>query len=245
MKKGIQTILPVLFLAAGLNGFSAEPATVTKSSQWKHDLTVYMLFAGMSGTVGVGDTLVEIDVPFDEIMSNLEFGMMANYRAEKGKLSLGLDFIYMGLGGEAPGVAEVDIDQWMVEGSVGWRVSDMVELLAGVRFIDLGTTIQVLGEDTPISADKSWFDPIVGAKFLVPLGKSFSLAGRGDIGGFGLGSELTWQLAGYLRYTASDSIALLLGYRYLYVDYEDGMGPGYFLFDVATQGPVAGITFSF
>ena len=63
----------------------------------------------------------------------------------------------------------------------------------------------------------------------------------GDIGGFGVGSDLTWQAIGTLDYAVNDRLELRAGYRALSVDYEDGK----FLYDVLMQGPILGATYRF
>jgi len=53
-----------------------------------------------------------------------------------------------------------------------------------------------------------------------------------DIGGFGVGSQLTWQGYGALGCQFTQRIYSEVGYRYLYVDYQhDG-----FVYDTATRG---------
>jgi len=68
------------------------------------------------------------------------------------------------------------------------------------------------------------------------LGGGFALKAEGDVGGFGVGSDLDWQVLGALQYQVDDSLTLEAGYRYLAVDYDDDG----FLFDVALQGPIIG-----
>jgi hypothetical protein len=69
---------------------------------------------------------------------------------------------------------------------------------------------------------------------------------RGDIGGFGIGSQFTWHvLATYNSYLGTHAgIAYdgYLGYKALSVDYDEGTGTGRYEFDVIQQGPVVGIT---
>ena len=45
--------------------------------------------------------------------------------------------------------------------------------------------------------------------------------GQADIGGFGVGSDLTWSLLGTFNYVFTDKWSASLGYKYLSVDYDD------------------------
>jgi opacity protein-like surface antigen len=67
------------------------------------------------------------------------------------------------------------------------------------------------------------------------------LRAYGDVGGFGLASDITYQVLGSVNYTFTESISADAGYRYLKVDYEDGS----YLFDVAFHGPFLGVVFEF
>jgi hypothetical protein len=62
-----------------------------------------------------------------------------------------------------------------------------------------------------------------------------------DVGGFGVGSEITWQAAVTANYPATDNLFLSFGYRYLYLEYRDGRR----VFEGAMTGPVIGATWRF
>lgn len=64
---------------------------------------------------------------------------------------------------------------------------------------------------------------------------------RGDVGGFGISSDLTVNLFAALGYELSERTTLELGYRYLSIDYSRGG----FTYDVDTKGPFMGIGFTF
>ena len=67
-----------------------------------------------------------------------------------------------------------------------------------------------------------WADPILGARLGVKLGGPWSVTVAGDVGGFGVGSRLTWQGLGSVNYAWSESLTLKAGYRALHVDYRSG-----------------------
>jgi hypothetical protein len=67
------------------------------------------------------------------------------------------------------------------------------------------------------------------------------LQAGGDIGGFGVNSDLIWQANTAIGYRFSENISALVGYRGLGVDYSDGG----FLVDTVAHGPAIGMTFRF
>jgi len=95
--------------------------------------------------------------------------------------------------------------------------------------------------DQTISRDDFWFDPYVGLRTRYNFNKTFYTAVRGEIGGFGVGSDLMWQVEGVVGINLTHCIFTEVGYRALGVDYNnDGL-----LFDAVTHGPqiTTGITF--
>lgn len=119
-----------------------------------------------------------------------------------------------------------------------------VDVLGGGRFVylDSGVTIEHL-----VDVDKStdWLDPFIGARLKVDLIDRLSVSVRGDIGGFGMGSHFTWNMAAILAYQVSQRTSLAAGYRLLDIDYSDGKGSNTFQYDVQMRGPVLGFTLRF
>lgn len=71
-----------------------------------------------------------------------------------------------------------------------------------------------------ISGTADWVDPFVGLRARYQLTEQLYAIVKSDIGGFGVGSELSWQAYGGLSYQFTRSIAAELGYRHLTVDYS-------------------------
>jgi len=46
----------------------------------------------------------------------------------------------------------------------------------------------------------SWADPLLAARYHRDLGNGYSATVYGDIGGFGIGAHLDWQLVGTTDY---------------------------------------------
>ncbi len=95
--------------------------------------------------------------------------------------------------------------------------------------------------DTRFSRTDAWFDPYVGFCARYNLCEKIYLIGKADIGGFGVGSDLTWQASAALGYQLSRNLFAEAGYRFLAVDYHQNG----FTYNVRTQGAevVLGITF--
>jgi len=92
-----------------------------------------------------------------------------------------------------------------------------------------------------IARDDYWFDPYVGLRGRYNFNKTVYTAVRGEIGGFGVGADLMWQVEGVVGINLTRSIFTEIGYRALGADFRDNN----FVFDVVLHGPqiTTGITF--
>ena len=231
-----------------LAGISFLPTAVeAQESPWTFDASLYGLAVGMSGDLTVRGVNADLDVGFDDILDNLEFGAMGKLRLGYDRWALSTDIIYMGLGASKGGVS-ADFDQWVVEPTISYEVCTGFEMLAGVRYNNLSGEIRgpgILPTPRIPSGTKDWWDPIVGTNLRLPLIGDFTFHVRGDIGGFGVGSDLTWQACPFISWQFNKWGSLQAGYRWVYMDYESGSGGSLFRYDVLSQGPQVGVTFRF
>ena len=221
--------------------------------EWQHEIAPYMWGSGMNGTARAGDVEGDVDMSFGDIVNSLEFAFMGAYRAQRDQFSVTVDAIYMALsedvkdpGGQFKG--EVDVDQTALEVDAGWDLSDRLTLFGGLRYIDLATDIRLKGTDDTRLRDEgseSWIDPVVGARYTHTFNAKWSATLRGDIGGFGVGSQFAWQGIAALRWQVQPNIGIVGAYRYIDIDYSTGKGSSYFLYDMAISGPALGVAFSF
>jgi hypothetical protein len=95
--------------------------------------------------------------------------------------------------------------------------------------------------DQTLSRDDYWFDPYIGLRGRYNFNKTFYTAVRGEIGGFGVGADLMWEVEGVIGINLTRSIFTEVGYRALGADFEDNG----LLFDTVMHGPqiTTGITF--
>jgi hypothetical protein len=91
------------------------------------------------------------------------------------------------------------------------------------------------------SADKDWVDPIIGVRAQWNFSEKWFLAGKSDIGGFGVGSDIAWTMQATVGYQFTEKVSAELGYRHLQTDYEDGN----FTYDMASTGIYTGLNIRF
>jgi hypothetical protein len=92
-----------------------------------------------------------------------------------------------------------------------------------------------------LSKDDFWFDPYVGLRGRYNFNKTYYTAVRGEIGGFGVGADLMWEVEGVVGINLTRSIFTEIGYRALGGNFEENN----FRFETVMHGPqiTTGITF--
>ena len=92
-----------------------------------------------------------------------------------------------------------------------------------------------------LARDDYWFDPYVGLRARYNFNKTYYTAVRGEIGGFGVGADLMWEVETVVGINLTRSIFTDIGYRALGGNFEDNG----FRFDTVMHGPqiTTGITF--
>jgi len=119
-----------------------------------------------------------------------------------------------------------------------------IDVTAGGRIWHLNNSIDLLAGTQPaatIGQTQLWIDPVVGARFRLNLNKGWFADLKGDAGGFGVGSKATYQVYGGVGKEFKKRYSVLLGYRYLDVNYEN-VG---FTYDVHLNGLIAGLNIRF
>jgi hypothetical protein len=176
------------------------------------------------------------------------------------------------------GRIEADYEQAIVEVGAGYEIWSTgaaaagraaLDIIAGGRYwyqnasvsADLAATLAIAGPGGIVDLERSgarvaarsrsieWVDPFVGARVRYQLSPGRGVNVRGDVGGFGAGSDFSWQLMGTIDWQLlarpGYTFDAYLGYRALSVDYSKGSGTNQYRFDATQHGPVVGGTLRF
>ena len=226
-------------------------------SGWTFTLAPYGWLAGISGDIGLsGLPPQEIDLSISDVLENFDIGAMAVAEARNGRFFLGADIFYAKLSTRidtpfdiAADSIDVSATSFMFTGIAGYSLiyeeSVNLDVFAGARIWHSNTDFDLNDPclSCPDSANDgdTWVDPLLGIKGRTDLGSNFYVTAWGMIGGFGVSSDLMWDLLGGIGYEFSDTFSLVAGYRAVSVDYEnDG-----FVYDIVQQGPILGAVFRF
>ncbi len=263
MKKQIAFI--ILLATAATAALTAGPVESSKDvpvvqtppeKPWSFDLVSYGWMSGINGTISIGAQTADVDVPFTEVLKHLDMGVMMAAELRYKRWSFTGDFIYARLHDDiAPPAGllfssthEV-LKETIITLELGYRVVDskktFLDVFAGARIYDLYTQIRLLPNlgtrGVNLSNGENWVDPIVGLRGRHYVSRAVFLTWYGDIGGFGAGSEFSWQALGGIGIQAARWCDVELGYRALGFDYEPGKSKQ----DLVTHGPIIGATIRF
>ncbi|CTQ52962.1 hypothetical protein LP7551_01482 [Roseibium album] len=250
-------------LAADLpNGSSAEVAPVNDriNRAWEFVIAPYFIAANITGSTQVGRLpSTDIDVGTSDILENIRFGFMGRAEAlYQHKFGAMLDVAYMNLGTatDTPGTGgrvRVGGSQLILETMLYYRAHSTnktkIDVYAGGRYWDIGLDLNATGTvagDFNISSGAEWLDPVIGVRAVHRFADKWTINGRGDIGGFGAGSDFSWNLQAGVGYHFNDIWSTQFQYKVLSVDYDNGKtGTGRFAYDALTHGPLLGIVARF
>lgn len=129
---------------------------------------------------------------------------------------------------------------WHQEADLSWDVA---------AALDIGG-LEIAGSRAfARSGSVDWLDPVIGGRVRYAVASGHELFLRGDVGGFGVGSDFSWQAIGGYGFDVGvwNGVVFsgVIGYRALSVDYARGEGQRRYEFDVLQHGPIFGISARF
>jgi hypothetical protein len=95
------------------------------------------------------------------------------------------------------------------------------------------------------SGTLEWVDPVVGARLRHQMASGSELILAGDVGGFGVGSDFSWQAVATYGFDVNcfgTPLRTVVGYRALAVDYSENGRFGKNGLDLVQHGPVMGVS---
>jgi len=222
-------------------------------SDWNYNAGVYGWFAGMTGDVGIANQQQQFDVTLSELLKNLTFTAGLHFEAQNPKVVLIFDGFYFGVKKDADEVtlkngatftpdAAVSLDEWLVEGSFGYRLNPEFDILVAVRVFGLNTDLES-NNTTLASANKTWVAFYLGGRYSKDFSEKWYGSVRADAG-YGADGFVYFANAA-VGYRFSKLFSMALAYRILNMDYDSGSGTDYFLYKATASGLGLGFVFSF
>ena len=247
---------------AGAGGVRAQDAAtdLPPEDRWTFAVAPYLWAISLDGKAAVRGLEADVDVPFSDALKDLSFGAMLLVDARRGRFGIGVNGVFTRVSpDDQVGPFEIDVTTDLAQLGIGpyyraveWQYGEtasgrplrlIVEPTVGVRLNHLRLEFEVRG-GRQVDDSETWVDPIVGTRFAVDLAERWAIAGEADVGGVIAGSDLSWNVQGFLGYRTSlfgQPTSFRIGYRALYVDYDHND----FKWDVTQQGPILGAVLRF
>ena len=225
-----------------------------ETNDWQYTGAVYVPLMGIEGTVGVGSVSSQVDVPFRDILKNLDAGLTGTFEARRNRWSVTGDFIWIKLSASAEPTPLSDVnlkeEELMASLALGYEIygdkQTTLDLLGGGALTYLSAELNLSGANLgnvqrSHSGSLYWVDPFVGLRLRHRLSDHWGIFVTGLYGGFGVASDQYWQALAGFSYRINESVAVALAYRVIATDYQNGT----FLYDTKTSGPNLGFVFRF
>jgi hypothetical protein len=230
----------------------------TEPSEWHVDwVPFYLWFSGLNGNVGVGGYTAPVNVGFSDVFKNLNIGWMTALDVRRKRVGLFTDLIFMSLTSKQESTPigasfsgfDANVKELILDPEVYVRLVDSprgsIDAIGGGRYWHMNNSLELFpvggGASVTPGQTQNWIDPVLGARFRLNLNKGVFVDVKGDAGGFGVGSQLTYQIYSGLGKEFKKRFSVMAGYRYLYVDYANGG----FLYDVHMSGALVGLGIRF
>jgi len=237
--------------AATSGGGAAAAASTAPESDWHFAVSPYLWLPGVHGNIGAP---FGGEIPFSasagDLLSHFRIGLMGAVEPRYKRIVMPLDIFWIRLGDDKAlpnspnqGVVNLHMTEFFLTQKLGYRVIDMERLkidgLAGFRYWHFGERASFTTNTLNFTGSQNWVDPVVGGRITGILTPKVELSIGGDVGGWGVGAQIDYQVFGVLGYRIKPALALQAGYRYMYFDYR--LGSGAYL-DNTTSGVVFGVT---
>ncbi len=248
------TVLAIVFFMAGITNIHAQAPD--SSRRYHVFLEPYLLAPSMSGTSGIG-RLPEafVCIPAADLLKHLQIGGMLFAEVHNNRFAFSTDLFYADLSSAVSGKNGIiggtaDLKQFWWEADGLYKLSPWLEAGAGLQYNSIKAAL-TLSSITPggiISQSgtqsNGWVDPLLVARVHKWINPRWMLSMKADIGGFGMGSQFTWQLQPTVGYRASRLLQIGLGYRVISIDYNNGKsGSDRLVYDMEEYGPQLRIGF--
>ena len=256
------------FAAAAVAGDKIPVVVEQRAPEWSFTLEPYAWCPGVYGSVGVGQfPAMSIDTSPIDVLRNLDWGFFARGEIRRARWGLLLDGFYarFSAGVTPPGplyssanaVLQQSIDSALVALRVWEREAFALDAYAGARLYYMALSVSAEAENSrfnqiagarfdrelPTSAggQRTWVDPVLGVRGTARFTRQLFATVQADAGGFGAGSDIAFFTQAALGVNITRHVSAELGYRYMFVDYQDSG----FLFRANMPGVYAGMGVTF
>ena len=222
--------------------------------EWRFEVGAYLWATSIDGDAGFGGPTSSVEADFIDVLKSVDSvsGLTLHTEARRGRGGVFSDFNYAKIGVDnipsPTGELDLTSTTLYLEGGVAYRLiekdSMALDGLLGARLTAMGTDLAIPGAGNDVEQTNVWVDPFIGARARFDFGEHWTTQVRGDVGGFGVGSQFSWNaigLLGYRFHTGKLPTTAFVGYHALGQDFRSSG----FDWDTIVHGPMLGLSFDF
>lgn len=249
-----------------LVGIARAQAFDQDEEGWQFTVTPYLFGAGLDGKAGVGNVTTDVEVPLSDLLDHLDAAFMVAATARKDRWIFGVDAMYFKLsdvGSQSvsgpfgvitvEGTVDVAPGEQIYQPTIAYRVfggdAPILDVFVAARYTSLETELTLVSTTTipsfpggtrTLKGDATWWDPVIGQRVIASFTEKLFGTFLVDFGGFGVGSDVTYQWMVTTGWRFTEHFSTSLGYRYLKQDYDDEL-----VWNMVMSGFVVGAGFVF
>ncbi len=233
----------MLILSGSCSNVYADEA----NESFVFEITPYLWAASIKGTTASeGEESPPIDSDYSFFsFDNLDGVFSTTFTARKNQWGFLFDYLYVAFEDtflEATSLQTTPrLEGTIIEFAGAYAPTSVnnLEVIAGLRNQDITVSLALLDRKPETSAN--WTDPFVGVIYNRPLKGKFHIGLRGDLGGFGIESDMAVNAQAMIGYQISNTFSVKFAYRYLKVKFDDRD----FLYDISLDGFQIGLGIRF
>ncbi len=249
--------LPVAAAAQEPTAAAEEPPAAS-IPDWGGSVTIYGWLPWLNAEITApGGREADITYTADDVLDALQFAAFASGEVHRDRVFGLTDIVYASLSdnqrlsGPLQSDVNADVELLLWTFGAGYRAFENDRFSADVfgagRLYYFDVDLKATGggpAERTRSASRSTtiVDPVLGVRGTVDLTDRLAARALVDIGGFGVGTEFTWEAFGGVSYAFTPRFVGELGFRYLSIDddADDDLD-----FDTELYGPALGLKIQF
>lgn len=249
----MKNLLLLIFLFSIIGATAQETDAEDKAKQsnnWEYIISPNLWLADVEADLSFFSGGVPYSVEYTGLFTDLESGFQIEGEVRKGKLLAlaGASFLRVkefGAITNVEGRSQYTLNQNLAEGFIGYTVFNakdaiFIDALAGVRHFELDHQIEV-GSRNFFSRFDSYTDPVIGAR-LRAESKWFNATVRADVGGFGVGSDISWKSSAVFELRFVRQVGVNFGFQAFGLQGENEQRDAEpFEIDITTAGLLFGV----
>ena len=258
--------------AAAITLAVLTPLAAAAQDGWSWEVMPYLWGAAMTLDAEVNDEpAFGGEASFSDLVDKLDFAGQVHFEGRAGKGGFLIDATFMSLSDrnavapEGPGIGPGGGPELDLGSSTDLTLLDLagtfrpkgpqhgLDVIAGARFIEVDSTVDFTLATTPrrmppstrLGIDESYTDAFIGVRYGAPIGESWRVVARGDIGGGDTDGHWNASLLFGWSFGQDDRYSLLFGWRHFELEVEADDRGVQVENEITMDGPLVGFRFGF